>query len=325
MRAPALTAIVLAVGCSSTEERVVERPRVVVATFNTGTAPEMGHDAKPDDGYGVAQGALTDQHYGNGLSWKRAIEDARRYFERERVDIIGFQEIFHPELCPTVPSDARAGFVCEDWKPGDGTVAQQVMGVGFQVACHLGSPDKCIAVRRSFGSIRGCSADFCADALAGRAVEGCGKAARIGRAVVDMVAGGALTVVNVHGTSGIETSDQDCRVKQFQLVFTDLGLGDGPAANGAHNLVLGDFNTDPYRLAKGDPSAAFVMEQKRFHFVNAVPSEERASYAIFDIDHIMSDTLRGDCFRAGVTDGKPPVTEMVYFDHKPLVCSIALP
>jgi len=324
----AAVAALALVGCAEETAPAPPKRTFVIATFNTGTSPEMGHNAQPDDGYSEAHADLSDRLYGDSLSWARAIEDTRRFFERTRVDVVGFQEIYASALCVDVPIEARPGFVCEHWKPGDPTVAQVVVGAGFQVACHVGHADKCIAVRRSFGTIRGCASDFCAEGAVGTPVADCGKGSRVGRVILDLVSGGSISVVNVHGTSGIEAPDQECRSKQFAQVFVDLGVGDGPGTNGARNIVLGDFNTDPLRLVKADPSAAFIAshvgEGKRFHFVNAVPSEERASYALFDIDHIVSDTFAGTCRRYGLTEGTAPVTEMVYFDHKPLVCEVEL-
>jgi hypothetical protein len=155
----------------------------------------------------------------------------------------------------------------------------------------------------------------------------CGSGSRIGRGVVDLVGGGTITVVGVHGSSGITLDDQACRERQFDQVFVDLGLGDGePAANGAVNVILGDFNTDPLRLADGDTSAArvaeFVGEGKRFHFINDVGRMAAPTYAIFNIDHVISDGFTGSCVVPGVTEGVPPVTDAVYFDHKPIVCRI---
>lgn len=50
---------------------------------------------------------------------------------------------------------------------------------------------------------------------------------------------------------------------------------------------------------------------------------ETPSYAgLFDIDHVVSDVFVGSCWIAGLGDGRPPVTEMVYFDHKPVVCRL---
>ena len=298
----------------------------VVVTFNTGTSESMGHDAQPDDGYGVAEAALSDQWYGDGLAWQAVVEDTRRFFQAIDADIVGFQEIFYSGDCELIPADARAGFVCETWQPGDPTVAQVVVGEGWQVACHPGKPDKCAAVRRSFGTFRGCDADFCLEGLAGAEVDGCGNGSRVGRGVIDVADGSTLTLVNVHGSSGLEVEDQECRAAQFEQVFVDLGLGDGePAANGERNLILGDFNTDPARMA--DLAGAMVLNEhvgdgKAFHFVTDVGSAAEPTYVLFNIDHVISDALDGSCWAAGVTSGHPAVSDVLYFDHKPIVCRI---
>jgi hypothetical protein len=55
-----------------------------------------------------------------------------------------------------------------------------------------------------------------------------------------------LTVVTVHGTSGVMPEDMECRRRQVEQIFENL---DGePAANGARNVILGDFNVDPCRV-----------------------------------------------------------------------------
>jgi hypothetical protein len=312
-------------GCAAEDDQQAKPLSLVAVTFNTGTNDGLPHDAIPDDGYGSAEAALSDQYYGDGLAWSAVIEDARRFFEQTPSDVIGFQEIFHSAECATIPSEARPGFVCESWQPGDPTVAQWVVGAGFQVACQLAKPDKCLAVRRSFGNFAGCAGELCLDGLDGAAVAGCGSGSRIGRGVIELAAGGTLTVVNVHGTSGIEADDRDCRVRQFTQVFVDLGDGE-PAANGQRNLILGDLNTDPGRNADFDQSSAFFNEHvgdgKRFHFVSEVGPQATPTYAgFFNIDHVISDALDGSCWTAGI-GGHPAVSGTVFFDHKPLVCTL---
>ncbi len=317
----------LVAGCDDEESLTpVPLSGTVVVTFNSGTSEAMGHDALPDDGYGTEQATWSDQWYGDGLAWQAVLEDTTRFFEGLDADIVSFQEIFYSGDCELIPEEARAGFVCETWQPGDLTVAQRVVGAGWQVACHLGKPDKCAAVRRSFGTFRGCDADLCLDGLAGAEVDGCGHGARIGRGVIDRVDGSTLTVVNVHGSSGLDEDDQLCRAAQFEQVFVDLGLGDGePAANGERNLIMGDFNTDPGRWT--DLPGAMVVNNhvgdgKPFHFVTEVGSAADPTYVLFNIDHVISDTFNGSCWAAGVTTGHPAVSDVLYFDHKPIVCRI---
>lgn len=315
----------LALGAACSPPRSPARSFTAV-TFNTGTTENLPWT--PDGGYGPAQARLSDQHYGDGLAWAAFVDDARRFFEALQPEVVAFQEVFHSPDCALVPEAAKPGFVCERWAPGQPTVAQVVLGPGYQVGCNLGKPDKCVAVKRSFGALRGCRADLCLDALAGARVESCGQGSRVGRAVIELGAGGALTVAHVHGTSGASAADAACRARQVEQVFVELGTGDGPAANGEKNLVLGDLNTDPGRLAPGDPSAVrwldFVGGRARFRFHTPVGPEATPTYGgLLNIDHVASDAFTGDCWVAGVTPGRPPVAKETYFDHAPHVCALS--
>ncbi len=296
-----------------------------VVTFNTGTSESMGHDDAPDDGYTGEHAVISDTWYGDGLAWVPAVEATRAFFEAVDADVVGFQEIFWSDTCSDIPPEARGDFVCAAWQAGDPTVAQAVLGDGWQVACHPGHPDKCAAVRRSFGTFAGCDDDFCLEGLAGATVEGCGRGARVGRGVIERVDGSTLTLVNVHGSSGVSTDDQGCRVAQIGQVFVDL---DGaPAASGEENLVLGDLNTDPYRFAGFDSSAArwndFVGDGRDFRWITEVGPDAPGSYqGIADIDHVSSDTFSGGCRVAGLDPDLAPVLNAVYFDHRPVVCDL---
>lgn len=260
--------LALVTGCAPPEPAPL-----VVVTFNTGTAPEIPHDDPPDDGYGAAQAAVSDEWYGDGLAWSDVIDDASAWFASTAPDLVVFQEIFHPEACPDIPEDAREGFVCASWQPGDPTVAQMLLGDGFQVACHQGKPDKCAAVRKDVGSFRGCDGDLCLDGLDGALVEGCGSGSRVGRGTIELD-DGELVLVNVHGSSGFSA------------------FADG-------------------------------VERRGMRFVSEVGPDAPPSYAtVYNIDHVASDALSGDCWTAGLTDGHPPVTDVVFFDHLPVVCTV---
>lgn len=314
-------------GCvaSDDDDSATEPAPIVAVTYNTGTSEGMGHDAPPDDGYGEEQAAVSDAWYGDGLAWVPVVEDARAWFAATPADIVGFQEVFWSGECPAIPEELWPGWVCESWQEGDPTVAQVVLGDGWQVACHDGKPDKCLAVRRAFATIDGCEGDLCLDGLDGAQIDGCGGGSRVGRARLTLADGGSLTVVNVHGSSGLAQDDKECREAQFRLVFEDLGDGE-PAANGARNVVLGDFNTDPGRFLGTDPSAAWlaeVVEGSEFAFHTEVGADATPTYAgLANIDHVLSDAFAGDCWHAGLDAEHEAVTEVVYFDHVPAVCSL---
>jgi len=311
-------------GCSS-DEAVAPTFDVVVATFNTGTTENISL-TPDDDSWGEEQAVYSDQYYGNGLAWAEVVEDTRRFFANTPVDVVAFQEMFYSGDCPGVPEEARPGFVCETWKPGEPTVAQVVVGEGFQVACNLGKPDKCLAVRKSFGQLVGCDADLCLDGLDGAEVPDCGSGSRVGRGVITRPDGASVTVVAVHGTSGLEASDQACRGAQFAQIFEDL---DGaPAANGDRNIILGDFNTDPGRNTDFDEGAQLVAaytlaEGAPFHFVSEVGPDAEPTYArLFNIDHVIADAYDGSCWVPGISEGEPAVTTVNFFDHHPIVCGL---
>jgi endonuclease/exonuclease/phosphatase family metal-dependent hydrolase len=306
-----------------------QRTPLVALTFNTGTSERMGHDQPPDDGYTSSHAKTSDLYYGDGLAWTRAVDATRAWLARVRPDVVAFQEVFYSEECASIPAAAKKDFICETWNKGDPTVARLVLGAGYQVACHKGKPDKCAAVKKSLGTFAGCAGDFCLEGLDGYPIEGCGKGSRIGRGVINLVGGGTITLVSVHASSGIDSATIQCRQKQFDQIFDDLGDGK-PAASGTRNLIMGDFNTDPGRLAQLDASAArintYVGAGKKFHFVSPVGLQARPTYAgLLNIDHVISDRFEGSCWSAGVTAGKPPVIQATYFDHKPLVCTIKVP
>lgn len=297
-----------------------------VITFNSGTSDGMSHDRDVDDGYTSIEAEISDTWYGNGLSWKPAIDAARDFFTSVEADVVVFQEIFYTGDCADVPDEHRAGFVCDGWGPGDPTVQERLLGSGWQVACNLGKNDKCAAVKREFGSFRGCETDFCLDGLDGARVPDCGGGSRVGRGVIDLVTGGELTLVHVHGTSGILPKDGACRSAQFAQIFIDLG-DDAPAASGETNLIVGDLNTDPLLNADFDDSAVFwnqhVGPGKTFRMISDDGPDAPGSYAdLVNIDHVASDELSGDCWIAGLTDGHPAIFETMYFDHKPVVCDV---
>lgn len=301
-----------------------------VVTFNTGGGAG-GSDDHPD-GFTDVEAGYSDEHYGNGLAWLPAVEATRAFFDATRPDVVAFQEIFHSEECEAIPAEARAGFVCETWSTGDPFVTQLVLGDGYQVACNLDKSDKCIAVRRAFGRIVGCDADVCLDHLGGARVDGCGGGSRVGVAEIELLDEGepngrVVTVVGVHGSSGLTVDDQACRERQFDQVWVDLRDGSGlPGARGTHNIVLGDFNTDPERAKRIDSSARRLNElvdMLGWTFITQVGLDAPGSYAgAVDIDHVLSDVFEGSCTIPGVTEGER-VYEPSYFDHAPIVCDLS--
>ncbi len=315
---------VMPVGCVAEDEPALE-PFVAV-TFNTGTSLDVVGDVDADDndGYGADEAAISDAAYGNGLAFSAFVDASAAAIADVTPDIMGLQEIFFSGDCIDIPAEQRPGFVCADYVDGDPTVAQRLVGPGYQVACHLNKPDKCIAVKRSFASIRGCDDDLCLDFLDGVVVEGCGGGSRLGRATLDLVAGGSLVVINVHGTSGFSDDDVACRARQFASIFSATDDGGPLVIDGEDHVIVGDFNTDPGRLFGSDRSADVILDHvgqgHDLHFVTAIGSDAPPTYTLFNIDHVISDAFDGDCVHPGV-DGDA-IIDARYFDHRPAICTL---
>lgn len=307
-----------------TPDLLLTPPPFLAVTFNTGTGGSA--PAEGNYGYNDEQAFYNDEYYGNGIAWVPFVEMTRDWFAKVDPDVVVFQEIFWPGECADMPPEAHPGFVCEGWQEGDLTVMEMLLGPDYQYMCNPGHPDKCAAVHKRFGTFQGCDESVCLEGMKGFKVDGCGGAPRIGRAAIDLAGGGTLTLVNIHGSSGLTEEDAACRVKQFDQIFVDLGDGE-PGLNGPVNLAMGDLNTDPGRLHTSDASAArfndFVGPGKPFHYITEVGMDAPGTYGVLNIDHVISDHLTGDCWHPTVTEGHGPVMDAFFFDHLPAVCSLS--
>ena len=314
----------LLIGCADPAPPTSPIQRVV--TFNVGTTEGLDHDAGPDDGYSQAHATASDAWYGDSLAWLPAVDAATALFAQTLPDVVGLQEIFDGS-CADIPAEYWPDFVCSDPNLASTHVAEQILGPDYQVACHRDKPDKCLGVHARVGQLRGCDGGLCLDGLDGGTIDGCGSGSRVGRAVIDLADGGEITVVHLHGTSGLTLEDQDCRTAQIDQIFVDLD-GGGPAATGDAVLVLGDLNTDPGRWSTFDASAARWNESVGgalpFQWITEVGPDAPLTYqGVATIDHVASSAWTGSCVHPGITDADP-VTDAVYFDHAPAICTLAL-
>ncbi|MFT5686873.1 MAG: hypothetical protein ACI8RZ_007830 [Myxococcota bacterium] len=298
----------------------------VAMTFNIGTTTGLNHD-DGDDGYTQAMSDHTDELYENSLSWNPAEDALIAFMVEQAPDVVVFQEMFFDPWCLDIPVDPTLDFVCQDYTADRPLQIQRLLGEGYQVACALDEEDNCAGIRRAFGTIEGCDEDVCLGGLDGMSPpSGCSNGAKVGTLDIATTDGRTLTLVNVHASSGINTEDTACRVDQLRQIFVDRGDG-VPAAWGSTNLVMGDINTDPFQMADLDPSAAewntHVGDGLGFEYISSDEPDGEPTYSgLFRIDHVVSDTLTGDCTVPGETDGTDPVMEAVYWDHRPVVCNV---
>lgn len=316
-----LLLVLLLAACSDgggVSEPLMPDDQLRVMTFNVGI-PDCSND--PDAAYSCEDAEIAGEWYGTGLSHRALFADTAAFFRATRPDIVGLQEVFHAGNCPEIPPEFHPGFICEDWRPGDSTVSQIVLGADYQIACHQGRPDKCLAVHCEVGRFVGCADALCLDHLEGGDFSGCGGGTRIGRGVIERPDGSRFTVVNVHGTSGVAPADMDCRAEQFDQIFVDLRDGRGePGVNGTRNIVLGDLNTDPVRFTLTDRSARtwrqFVGPGRPFRQISEAGLLVEPTYlGLINIDHVAADAWQGECWSASPTD-------IVAYDHQPIVCDL---
>ncbi len=292
-----------------------------VVTLNAGSGKSVDRLRNDNAGFGPAQAKVADRWYGNGLAWPAVMRDVRAFLDDVDADIVGLQEVFHSDHCADIPLSARKGFVCETWQPGDPTVVQRILGEAYQVACHPGKPDKCLAVHRRLGHIAGCEDAFCPRGLEGLDDAPCGAGNRVAAATVRLVQGGVLRVVHVHGTSGLTRADTRCRLGQVEAIFAEGGAAPG------FGVVLGDFNTDPGRVTWLDPAARALREHARppgrYRFMTDIGLLVRPTFLSFlNIDHVLAAGMAGDCWYAGRTPKTSPVSDLVYLDHTAVVCDL---
>ena len=296
---------------------------IVLMTFNAGTTQGLGHDGD-DNAYTQEMADIADALYENSLSWNPAEDALREHLAAVRPHVAVFQELFYDGWCADIDVDPALNFVCDGYTPDRPLQIARLLGEDYQIACAPGQPDNCAGIRRDFGRfLDGCPEDaVCLEGLDGSGPpSGCSRGARVGRIRAETVSGVPFTLVNVHGSSGVTGEDMDCRVDQFRQIFVDRGDGQ-PAADGTINLVMGDLNTDPFRMTGVDPSAvewaSFVGEGKDYRYISARDADDTTpSYQGFThIDHIASDTLERD----GTGCTVAPLWEGTYWDHLPVTC-----
>jgi endonuclease/exonuclease/phosphatase family metal-dependent hydrolase len=292
-----------------------------VVTFNVGSGKSVDGVAGDNAGFGPEQSRVADVHYGNGLAWPAAMRDASDFFARVDADLVALQEVFPAGRCPDIPPERQAGFVCEDWEPGAPGVTARILGPDYQVACHPGKPDKCLAVHRRLGRFAGCEGGDCTSALEGLDASGCGAGSRVAAVTLELVSGGELRVVHLHGTSGLALPDARCRRGQVHAAFAE-GAADPEAG-----LVLGDFNTDPGRVGWLDTAARALRREasppKNYRFITDVGLLAPPTFLRFlNIDHVLAAGMDGQCWAAGRTPGTEAVSDIAYFDHTAIVCDL---
>jgi hypothetical protein len=314
-----------------TASDVDESSSFVVVTINGGTSPGRRHNDDEQDGlppYTAETSDIVDEFYQNSLSWNPAEAALTTWLAETNPDIAVFQEIFHDPWCLDIdrPQDESLDLVCNGFTDDRRLQVQRMLGERYQYACGARKPDICIAIRRDFGTVAGCDAADCVIEWEGAVpLSDCTSRDRIGRVLITRADGTLLNLVGWHGTSGALPDDSDCRADQLRLVFEDAGDGEPLFREGMPNLLAGDFNFDPMLFVGADVDylAARVGDGLDYQWLSPTDLDGPRSYGGgASIDHMISDELTGGCYIPGSSDGVPAVWERVYWDHRPVVCTL---
>lgn len=304
-------------------------------TVNTGTTTFLNHDQDeergPGDGYTSAHAEVVSESYSNNLAWIPAETALSDFIQKNKVDVVGFQELYYDPWCRDVQVSPGMDLICEQWKEGGSIQINRILGEDYHIVCASEHLDNCVGIRKSFAAPSPSSLVPCADVEGDDPgpADGCYIGGRTGAVKIDLPDGRTLTVVNLHTFSGATDDTMQRRRDQFKQAFEDKGDG-SPWASDVVNVILGDMNMDPFYWADFDLSAAYwnsrVGEGKLFHYISSGPEGGEATASMsFRIDHIISDRITGTCVVPGRTPGVEGVLGESFWDHRPILCQVSLP
>ena len=302
----ALTALLLAaVGCGEEQPAppvVPAGPQLLVVTFNSGTTawPRSRRTARrrlrQRSGRAVGHcGTATDSRL---RPWCRtplcSSQNCSRTSSHSRRSSIS-------EECPNIPAEAYLGLRVRQLatrrsQRGSARPGRRLPGglSPWQIRQVPGGAARAWeAVRKAAPATSAATtstAPPCPTAAADRA---------LAAASSSWLDGGTLTVVGVHGSSGLTQEDQDCRVKQFAQVFEDLGDGSNAACRqrrAQHRARRPQHRSRPQRrLRRERPEverACRAQPRASATSPNIGPDATPSYGAFFNIDHVASDAFR---------------------------------
>ena len=198
---------------------------------------------------------------------------------------------------------------------------RRILGPDWTIAMAKGRFEA-IAVKVSAGTIQGCEpgavcwAEFLPDLP-----RGCDPGFSVS-AVEAVLKGAPVRVINIHPDS----IKRGCRARELEQGFA--------LATGKNNLMLGDWNTDPYR-GKGEDVEVWKREvSKRPFTIHSGIAEHDPPYLTDlvpwpwpdkTLDHVLSDFAQGVCATLGVAPGTRRLDGRGNLDHRGLWCELNLP
>jgi hypothetical protein len=231
-----------------------------------------------------------------------------------RPDIVALQEVVSDAQCDEI-EETDSTKVCHfEHRASEPNQVRRLVGPDYTIACDARNAYECVAVSRTFGTIRGCEPGaLCLHARTPAASDGCDAGFTVSAVEVEPRGMPPFTLVNAHPPSGLAA---ECRNEQLQQIFEGraderLAAPEGPT------LLAGDFNLDPFNenpLLSDDPSVvtwnAWVGPDRRFRYhsgpAERIPPHYTGFFHFgirFVLDHVASDFLEGHCTTLGEAPG----------------------
>lgn len=254
-------------------------------------------------------------------------------------DIVALQEVFDMKLCEGWKESSKKK-ICHKYDEREPKEqARRLLGDDYTIVCDGGANFECIGVRKTLGEVKQCPAGgFCnaGEALFAPVPDGCNKGASI--SAVDVVIGGTeLRIVNGHP----QATGEDCRAAHLKRLFEGADGAEPLASPSRKLLIMGDMNTDPFRLAD-DPSIAVwnahVGDGRTFRYLSG-PAEAAPHYPTCAgrlLDHVITNFASGACGTLGEApgterldgvskeDAKSAKNSQEANDHRAILCEIAI-
>lgn len=236
-------------------------------------------------------------------------------------DLVALQEVSTAAQCEKRKESRRRKVCYSENLPADQEQARRLLGPDYTIAMAQGRYEA-IAVKVSAGSIEGCELGAtCWTTDLPDLPEGCDPGFSVS-AVEAVIRGVRVRVVNAHPDS----IRLECRVKELEQAFA--------LANGQRNLMLGDWNTDPYR-GKGEDVTLWKreVEARPFRIHSGIAERDPPYYTDLvpwpwpdkSLDHVISDFAQGTCLTLGENPGTQRLDDHGDLDHRGLFCKLTFP
>ena len=266
-------------------------------------------------------------HHFWGLCYNDVEQRLAKSIQGLQPDIVTLQEITHPSQCKgweeTNPDKVCYGFQTRE----PAYQVRRLLGDEYTIACEPRNHRDCVGVRTSAGSIQGCPlGGYCEDVGSlDVPLPECDAGFNVSAFTV-VVYGQSVRVINGHPSKWQEV----CRAHSIRQVFEPYD-GQPPLASGKHNLIMGDFNMDPFRFSD---TTTELWEQYvdlpgfglPFSY-HSGPAENWPPYDTFAfgpyrrvIDFVASDFAVGTCQVLGVSPGTQRIDGGRGMDHRAVYC-----